>query len=483
MGGLFGARRALIAGAAAALAISMACMGSDPAGEAPRDGTSRQQPDARPFDPGQALGGDTDAGVTIDAGPIFGTPGPWPTAPLTVFGPEAGLTEPIIEASTDEAQNIWAVSHEALFLLRPGETRFRRYTASDGLWLHNAEPPGITAVTGGAANEAWVGYQGADVEDTQRDPLRFRGKLDRVVLNPDGTLRVIHYDVHNNDAVGFDENGEVIRLPDGGVDPQYTDWSFNENRTVKRFLYDHLYNPGTLYVGFNHGVSRIEPEHYDDVHGFDYADHVHPVVRDQNGTQRMGDWRALALDPTERVHKRTGEARRGTLWMGGKWTAGGMNWTPSLFDWTRNERNPFWKAFMTPPVFPVTDGDPVHIWGIAAMGDGSVYVASGPGSGGFTPMGLAHWKDRRPWTYIAPEEIGLPSREIIDLQRLPDETLLVLTRRDGLWHWDPQPFPNGTMLGQIELPTRRLERLYVDQMVSPPAVYIGSDEGVLLLRF
>lgn len=466
---------------ATGLALALACTPSGvPTGPAPvveQAGNTANPP--------PAVGPEAVASESSeDAHPFeFGTPGPWPTSPLTIFGAEQGLTEPILEASTDEAQNIWAVSHEALYLLRPGQARFRRYTAEDGLWLHNAEPPGITAVTGGAAGEAWVGYQGADVEDTQNDPLRFRGKLDRVVLQPDGSLRVVHYDVHNNDAVGFDENGEVIRLPDGKVDPQYTDWSYNENRTVRRFLYDHLYNPGTLYVGFNHGVSRIEPERYDPVHGFDFADHIHPVVRDRGGTQRMGDWRALALDPVEREHPKTGERRRGMLWMGGKWTAGAMSWTPSLFDWTRNERNPFWIAFSAPPVFPVEDGEPVHLSGIAAMGDGSVYFASGPGSSGFAPLGLARWKQGEGLSWLSPESIGLPSPEIIDLQRLPDETLLILTQSDGLWRWEPAPVPDGVLLGQIELPTRRLSRLYVDQMVDPPAVFVGSDAGVLLLRF
>ncbi|MFN7130963.1 MAG: hypothetical protein ACK4N5_02700, partial [Myxococcales bacterium] len=413
---------------------------------------------------------------------VIGTAGPWPLTPFTSWGVAAGLDEPIIDVQTDEAQNVWAVSHQALYLLRPGETRFRKYTGADGLSLHNAEPPGITAVGGGAADEVWVGYEGAHVEDTQRDPNRFRGKLDRVRLNADGTLSVKFYNVHNNDVVGFDENGDVIRLPDGSVDPQYTDWSFNENRSVKRFLYDHFYNRGSLYVGFNHGVTRIDADRIDPIHGFDFADHVHPVVRDARGTQRMGDWRALALDPTERVHKKTGEARKGTIWMGGKWTAGASNWTPGLYEWTRNELNPFWKAFMSPPVFPLPDGEPVHIYGIAAMATGSVYVAGGPGSSGFTPQGIAHWKDRQPWTYIAPEDIGLPSREIIDLQRLPDDTLLVLLRNRGLWHWDPAPFPNGTLKGQLDVKTTRIHRIYVDHMVSPAAVYAATPDGVAVLR-
>jgi hypothetical protein len=36
---------------------------------------------------------------------------------------------------TGETQNRWAATHEALYLMRPGEKRFRRYDAHDGLHL------------------------------------------------------------------------------------------------------------------------------------------------------------------------------------------------------------------------------------------------------------------------------------------------------------------------------------------------------------
>jgi hypothetical protein len=400
---------------------------------------------------------------------------------VTVFNGTQGLDPDVVDVSTDEAQNLWAVSNNALYLLQPGQTTFRRFTDADGLHLANAMSPGITAVVGGAAGEAFVGYEGADIVDTQQDPLRFKGKLDRVLLQPDGTLQVAHYDVHNNDAVGFDSSGNVILGPNGFADPQFTDISFNEDRSVRRFLYDHVYHRGTLYVGYNHGVARFNAGQIDPITGYDYADHVHPVVRNAAGTDRMGDWRALALDPVPRRNK-NGETVSGTLWMGGRWTGGASTWTDALFDWARNERNPFFVAFRGPPVWPVADGDDVYIVGIAPLTDGTVYFASGQGhSAGFAPRGIAHWLDSKNFEYLSPTaDLGLPGSDLVDMQRLPDDTLLIAVAGGGLWRWDPKA--RGPASQVAGLPSSNVRRVNVDQMVSPTAVYVATPSGFALLR-
>ena len=374
-----------------------------------------------------------DAGSGDEALPYpFGSAGPWPLLEVRAFGEAEGLpTSSIVDVSTDAAQNVWVAHRQAVYLLHPGADRFVRYGVESGLFIDNAMPPGITAIAGGGAGEVFVGYQGAEITDVQSDPARFRGKFDRALLNADGTLEVIHYDIHNNDAVGFDDSGEVIRLPDGSVDPAHTDWSFHEDRTVLRFLYDHHFFPGTLYVGFNHGVARVDAGRPDPIHGFDYADHVHPDVYDANGTQRMGDFRALALDPFPR-RTRSGGEQVGMLWMGGRWTAGARLWTEGLWEWTSYAENPFWIAFASPPVFPVADGESVYIMGIAALSDGSVFFASGAGNWGFAPLGIARWKDGE-FTWFSPEDdLGLPSRDIVDMQRLPDDSILLAIAGHGL---------------------------------------------------
>src|SRR3954462_4031190 len=77
--------------------------------------------------------------------------GPWPVAPITVYGSAQGLLERPISASTDEAENLWVVTTRALYLMRPGDKTFRRYTAADGLHIGPkwTDPPDIPLVAGG----------------------------------------------------------------------------------------------------------------------------------------------------------------------------------------------------------------------------------------------------------------------------------------------------------------------------------------------
>src|SRR5437016_3508174 len=157
--------------------------------------------------PGPAAAGPADGGP-VDAGPPPPDPhrigglglGPWPAAPMTVYGTAQGLLEAPISASTDEAQNIWVVTGRALYLLRPGDKTFRRYTAADGLHVGPGwtEPPDFTLVTGGRAGECFVGYYAHDTHDhTNLDPIAHLGKMDQVLLNSDLSLRVDRYDFHN----------------------------------------------------------------------------------------------------------------------------------------------------------------------------------------------------------------------------------------------------------------------------------------------
>ncbi len=68
-------------------------------------------------------------------GVAFGTKGPWPVQ-NDVYGAGQGILEsPVVGVTTDEAQNRWVATPDALYLLRPGDTRFHRYDASDGLHL------------------------------------------------------------------------------------------------------------------------------------------------------------------------------------------------------------------------------------------------------------------------------------------------------------------------------------------------------------
>src|SRR5471032_1038919 len=197
-------------------------------------------------DAGSPDAGSADAGTVNPAHTIGGLgAGPFPTAALTVYGAARGLLEAPVSASVDEGENLWVVTTQALYLLAPNAKTFHRYTAQDGLHYEPGftEPPNITMVEGGVAGECFVGYYFHDTNTgstpgahTNVDPAAHMGKMDQVLLQPDGTLKVNRYDLRNSN-----------------------DGHFYETRTVMSMVYDHFQQPGNLYVGSNHGITRIVP--------------------------------------------------------------------------------------------------------------------------------------------------------------------------------------------------------------------------------
>lgn len=346
---------------AMAVALCVACAkGSAP--DTGTGGTTIVTPDAGVTPPPPVDAGPGDAGTPpdagtadagpADAGPTFGGPGPWPTKNLQFTGADGIQESPVVGVSTDENQNLWVATHSALYVMRPGTTRFLRFDANTGspddpnakpsAWgvgnrLHlpsnpvhycdtwpasgcdpadgAAEAPGITEIVGGgpdpasgAVGEVFVGYWGhhdwsAAYDGTDADPWRHSGKLDRVRLNADGTISVVRFDVVSGNTIKF--------------------W---HNRSVYRMVYDHFIHKHELYVGFDHGVDKISPDLWFPPNNSwpygDYlywlSDHLHPMTClhewciDDEGkiTEMMGDWRGLAISP------------QGDLWVGGKFSAG-----------------------------------------------------------------------------------------------------------------------------------------------------------------
>ena len=109
----------------------------------PDSGTPDSGPaDAGPADAGSD-GGTPDAGsdagtpdAGTDAGTVtFGGPGPWPMQNVT-YGQADGIQEtPVVGMSTDESQNLWVATKQALYLRRPTDARFTRFDAQAGLHL------------------------------------------------------------------------------------------------------------------------------------------------------------------------------------------------------------------------------------------------------------------------------------------------------------------------------------------------------------
>lgn len=163
-----------------------------------------------------------------DAGPSDGGTGPLPVSLPTVehwtfYGPANGGPNRVFGASYDEGGNLWvAGGEEGLFVLRPGETHYQRFTMTDGLrpygyMADGSVPPGdkylkVISVSGGWAGTVFVGYQGKppptgefDCENNwdgpRPDPAIYKsGDADRVSLNGAG-IAVVHYDIFSGPGI------------------------------------------------------------------------------------------------------------------------------------------------------------------------------------------------------------------------------------------------------------------------------------------
>lgn len=448
-------------------------------------------------------GGIPDGG-TPDAGIQFGGPGPWPIDNIT-YGRNQGILEtPIVGTSTDETQNLWVATPAALYLLKPGDAQFRRYTSSDGLHLPDnpvaycdrdfadgdhlcpiygaAVPPGISEIVGGGPDEVFVGYYG-DLSGTRDwfDRNRHTGMLDRVRRRADGTLQVDRFDM----VYGV-----------GG--PQY--WY---NGTVDRMLYDHFIHRHELYVGTNHGVTRFRPDVFRYARSGEWpytvnlewmADHVHPYVcyhhRCTDASDHMiGGWRGLAM------------ASDGNIWLAGRWTAGKIFWSQDLSQWmNRDGQQTFQVAFGDPyvrpvppdapgyfnePVFrPPMEGDPVNLSAVSVAPDGRVWFASGPTYGGplEIPYGVAVWNGSVFRVYEPMLEIGMAERVVQDLIALPDGRILLAGPHSGLLLWNPASGARQSLRAPNWLADDQVQRLELDAMVNPPALHVSTSSGATVIR-
>ena len=481
-------------------------------------------PDAGPADAGPADAGITltpakgnapsspDAGVSAETGSVgstswtpvaFGTQGPWPVANQS-FGLSEGILEnPVIGASTDEAQNLWVATPKALYLLQPGQSRFHRFDAHDGLHLQgnslgycdtwapgkecplfgSAADPGILEIVGGEAGEVFVGYAGyhdwsAPNDGTWTDPYRHTGKLDRVRLTSNGSLEVVRFDLVAGNSAEF--------------------W---HNRNAERMLYDHFLHPHELYVGTEHGVDKLSPRLWHprdpnaDFNGpannlMWMSDHLHPQVcyhhacDDTESDLRLGDWRGLTLTAS------------GDLWVAGRWTAGLISYVADNASWFARGGGAYPLAFGDPfqggatcsgnrPVFcPPAEGDEVSLTAVAVTKDGKVWFASGPDyPGPTTPAyGLAAW-DGNAFTYHDPvKEAGLAEAPIKDMLALPDGRLVLASPNTGLVIWDPATGAHQAIRAGGGLPDDHIFRLELDRMVSPPALHVSTWAGAATLR-
>jgi hypothetical protein len=496
-------RLLLLAGAFALVATACGGGGGDQGGEptVPDDPVVTPPPGEPPPTPSQRI--------------EFGTQGPW-AVENAVYGRAAGILEsPVVGVTTDEAQNRWVATHQALYVLRPGETTFTRFDAADGLHLPGnparycdfrpmqpgetcrgelglgeAAPPGISKIVGGGPDEVFVGYFGIDEKPAGMtcppkdptllegagdycDPNRHSGKMDRVRLAADGTL-----DVDRFDFVAGRHGAEY--------------W---HNRTVQSVAYDHFAHPGTLYVGTNHGVNILFPdkfryprpgEWFDAANVEWMGDHLHarvcspgPCPEGSEAGQRMGDWAGLAIDAN------------GDVWHAGRWTAGLITWDADPMTWVFRHGRAFKHAFGDPyplppndegftnePVFKVNaEGDSVYLTGVTVCPDGRAWFSSrGPANGdGHT---VSVWRGRSFETFSA-TALGLGESTVKDVDCLPDGRVALAGYTTGVVLYDPATRSSTRLSG---LPSERILDVEVDRMVSPPTLHVATGGGAVYLR-
>jgi hypothetical protein len=439
---------------------------------------------------------------------VFGTQGPWPVENV-VYGAADGIKEsPVVGMTTDEAQNRWVATQDALYLLRPGDASFHRYDENDGLHLRanrlhycngrqipqdrvcsgpgNTEAWGsglsINTIVGGGEGEVFVGYHGlhpggfdcANNDDGQDwcDPDAHSGKIDRVRLNADGTLTVDRFDLVSNNHGG----------------------QFWHNRDIRRLVFDHLVNKHTLYAGAEHGVTMLLPDKFrlpNDGEWFDaaykewMADHLHarvckgvPCVAGSEANQRMGDWNGLALDED------------GNLWHAGKWTAGLITFVPDPVSWYGRNGAAFATAFGdpyhgpgsgNPPVFEVAaEGDNVYLNAVSVCPDGTVWFGSDGPDG--VSESVASFDGRR-FHYYQASDLGLPERSVKDLVCLPDGRVVLASTSSGLSIYDPATRTSRRITaGDGTIPSNRILSLEVDRMPSPFTLHVATGGGAAALR-
>lgn len=411
--------------------------------------------------PGPDLG-TTGGGDMTMSGPDMANPaGPWPVADVTWYGSAQGLGA-ILDANPDDAQDIWAASNDTLYLLRPGDTTFAKFTAADGLHVGpftdaygNPNMTYITAIAGGAPGQVYVGYYGYE---SLGDPYK-----DTEAQKELGNGDDVHVDAANKLTI----TRLLFRC-----DAERGNGCW-EDRSVRRLLYTHTgIAAGHSWWGFNHGVTHMV--------GDDFGDHVHPEVwyppppGGTYGSEALGEFYGLAVDA------------QGNLWMAGRYAVGLQTWNPKpnggpLSDTNTNDQwvsGPMIYAFTTDTA-DHSLGYPTGPWvpdkyrennrGAAVSPDGRLWLARDGG-------GLVSW-DPKSGSYNTIQRWAQAPSDLMDVQADPDGTIWLVTSGGALMRLDPATGAISTFAG-----ASGVTRIYMDTTVVPRALYASTSGGLAVIR-
>ena len=436
----------------ALLCVLSACSGSDSSSPAASD----QQPSTSP-PPGTSSNP-----PTTNPPPAAGGAGPWPTADLTVYASAQSLTGTVIDAGPDDAQNIWVVTPDALYVLRPGQTAFRRYTTAEGLHVQTFTDPGtgqvtvsnITAMAGGRGNEVFVGYRGYESEIPPpapppccvpnadfSDPRWHLGQADKVTLNADGTIAVRRYEF-------------------------LCDISFNcwEERSVRRMVFGHSGTAaGHLFIGFDHGVTHVVND--------TWGDHIHVETHwhypDGSMVTKQGEQYGLAIFPN------------GDLLTASEYGVGREAWDADPKAWALGRF--VWALTTYGPAEPYNSGEhsldvPAEYReknrGAAITPDGTSWWVST--TTGLSSYSSGDFSNTAHYTSVA----GLPATGLVDIAADPDGTLWIVDSGGRLLRFNP-----SNLSVQVWPGVSNVRRVVVDPTVTPRAVYVSmGGNGLAVIR-
>lgn len=360
---------------------------------------------------------------TVDFAPVergaLGA-GPWPVQDFEQLNGSVGLDGRIVGVGVDTGQNQYAITRDALFIRRAGEARFTRYErGTNGL----RDYP-LGAIAGGGPGQAYLGLIGIGDQEDDPEELRKSGDVQALTLNGSG-FSAVTWDTHNSNTPvsgKFDHTRQIyeIHVPRRGP------------------------AAGEVFLGTGHGAVRYQGERY--------ADHVH--IETYVGTsQRFGNTKAMVVTDD------------GTMWYGNDFAFGGKRWHPRLYEWYTDSR---W-LFPTWAFGSKEDRD--HYEGIGVDSTGKVVWVLGREHGMVRMTIAANGRSARL------DRVSMPDAFTRDLVVDIDDTVWVGSD-SGLHHYDPAT-DNWTRISEVQ---GGVEDLFLDDTVSPRALYIAHSQGVTVYR-
>jgi hypothetical protein len=395
-------------------------------------------------------GGDagTDAGTASTPAP---SAGPWPTTPVLNYTTAYGLGF-VQSVGVDDAYNIWLLSGERIGVLRPG--------TAGPVWVSRIgqAAPGFgvdklamysTVICGGAANQAYVGYATTELlnakRDSVEDPEFLKGDMDVVQLDPNGTISLTE---HLSGSAGTSQPWPPLPI---GIHNS-NDWHYDEDRTVlvcRKVMRGR--DKGELYIGTNHGVTRIRGPLYDS--------HRHPAWYDSNGALRMGYSWGLGI------------GQNGDVLIANEWKVGIASPPAALVEWEDMVKVPWALDTFNQALNALEEFD---FWrGFEQTTDGQYYLGSSQyGLWQMTPK----WVSEANWVKIG----GLPTDRINALAATDDGSLYIGTDDAGLWRMDAQK--KLSEVSGVSGSRVRENGLVYDPTVAPATLYVLTNEGLTVLR-